>query len=321
MSNITYLESIVIGALQGVSELFPVSSLGHSVLVPKLIGGQWAKDLDMAVPNSPYLSLLVAMHLATAIALIVFFWSDWVRIIAGLFRSIRIRKIDNPDARLGWLLIVATIPVGVAGLALHKVITNYLSGPITTSIFLAVNGGILFMAERLRSGYEEENEDVRGRANMNATTIQFSTEDTIVLATTPAEVASDVRLSRLGWRKATIIGAAQILALMPGISRSGSTMAAGLFRGLRHEDSARFSFLLSTPVILAAALIEVPKLFTPANQGLLGPALAGSVVAGIAAYFSVRFLTSYFETRTLTPFAIYCGFAGLGCLAYFSVAG
>jgi undecaprenyl-diphosphatase len=138
---------------------------------------------------------------------------------------------------------------------------------------------------------------------------------------TAAAIESDRRLSRLGWGEATAIGAAQILALLPGISRSGSTIAAGLIRGLSHEDAARFAFLLATPVIAAAGVLKLPALAGPAGHGILGQVLAGSLVAGVAAYLSLRYLTRYFETRTLTPFAIYCVIAGLASLAWLGLGG
>lgn len=316
---ITYLESIVVGALQGVSELFPVSSLGHSILLPAWIGGQWGKDLDMSATDSPYLALLVAMHVATALALVIFFWKDWVRILRGLWEVVTTREIRTPEARLGVLLVLATIPVGLAGLVLEKAVRNYLGTPIPTSIFLALNGFVLLSAELLRNR-EEKREFVRTPSGRAA---DLSAQDTVVLPVVDFDYdrASDVRLSRLSVKDALIIGSAQIAALFPGISRSGSTIVAGLFKGMKHEDSARFAFLLATPVILAAGVLKTPELFKPENHDILGPALAGSVAAGVLAYISVRFLVKYFETKTLTPFAIYCLVAGIGSLAFFTIKG
>ncbi|MBY8862258.1 undecaprenyl-diphosphate phosphatase [Nocardia sp. CA2R105] len=312
---ITYLESIVVGALQGVSELFPVSSLGHSILLPAWIGGRWGKDLDMAATGSPYLALLVAMHVATALALVVFFWRDWVRILGGLWDVVRTRRIRTPEARLGVLLVLATIPVGLAGLLLEKAVRNYLGTPIPTSIFLALNGFVLLGSELLRNR-EDKREPIptpHGRA------ADLAVQDTAVLPILDYDRASDVRLSRLCVTDALIIGSAQIAALFPGVSRSGSTIVAGLFKGMKHQDAARFAFLLATPVILAAGVLKTPELFTPANHDILGPALAGSVVAGVLAYLSVRFLVKYFETKTLTPFAIYCLLVGIASLVYFTL--
>jgi undecaprenyl-diphosphatase len=314
MSAVTYVEAIVVGALQGVSELFPVSSLGHSILLPAWIGGQWQADLSIS-KDSPYLAVLVAMHVATALALVLFFWRDWVRIIGGFLTSIRHREVRTPDQRLAWLLILATIPVGIAGLLLESVLRDFLGKPVPSAIFLALNGGVLLAAERF-SRPKEAADTSPGRTEQ---TIDFSAEETMVMRAVSVDEATDQRLAKLGVGEAVLIGAAQIFALLPGISRSGITMVAGLRRGLSHEDSARFAFLLATPVILAAGALKLPTLFTPQNQPSLGPAVVGSLVAGVAAYISIRFLTKYFETRTLTPFAIYCVVAGIGSLIFFSV--
>lgn len=335
MSVLTYPEMIVVGLLQGVSELFPVSSLGHSVLVPALIGGSWARDLNMSAKGSPYLDALVAMHVATAVALVVFFWRDWVRIIGALFGSIRHRRISTPDERLAWLLIAATIPVGIAGLALDKVMREYLGKPIPTSVFLVLNGIVLFTVERMQRNRRAPVTAQRGASPRHEDADQptmvlpavtdrgrvpdLADQPTDRLRAVSAEEASDARLARLGWWEAVAVGACQIFALLPGVSRSGATIAGGLLRGLRHEDAARFAFLLATPVIAAAGLLKIPELASPEMQGAIGPTIVGSIVAGVGAYFSVRFLVRYFETRTLTPFAIYCVVAGLGCLAFFTL--
>ncbi|MFD9964980.1 undecaprenyl-diphosphate phosphatase [Amycolatopsis sp. NPDC058986] len=314
MSAVTYVESIVVGALQGVSELFPVSSLGHSILLPALVGGQWGQDLSIG-KDSPYLAVLVAMHVATALALVIFFRRDWVRIIAGLWTSVRHREIRTADQRLAWLLVLATIPVGVAGLLFEGLLRDFLGKPVPAAIFLTLNGGVLYAAERFSRPRKAEVSAV----SRSEETVDFSAEDTMVMRAVSVEQASDARLSKLRIGEAMLIGSAQILALFPGISRSGITMVAGLRRGLNHEDAARFAFLLATPVILAAGVLKMPSLFRPENQASLGPALVGSVVAGIASYIAVRFLVKYFETRTLTPFAIYCVVAGIGSLIFFSI--
>ncbi|MBB4685960.1 undecaprenyl-diphosphate phosphatase [Amycolatopsis jiangsuensis] len=309
MSTVSYVESIVVGALQGVSELFPVSSLGHSVLLPALVGGNWARDLSIG-KDSPYLAVLVAMHVATALALVLFFRRDWVRIIGGLWTSVRNREVRTADQRLAWLLVLATIPVGIAGLLLEGLLRDVLGKPVPAAIFLALNGGVLYAAERFsRPGKPARAED----------TVDFSAEDTLVLRAVTVEEATDARLSKLSVKDAVLIGSAQVVALLPGISRSGVTMVAGLRRGLAHEDAARFAWLLATPVILAAGVLKMPSLFSPENSPSLGSALVGSVVAFIASYVSVRFLTKYFETRTLTPFAVYCLVAGIGSLLVFTV--
>jgi undecaprenyl-diphosphatase len=321
-ASLTYPEAIVIGLLQGVTELFPVSSLGHSVLLPAVIGGQWARDLSMSADKSPYLAFVVAVHVATAVALVWFFRADWVRIVRGLFTSIRHRSITNADERLAWLLIVATVPVGLAGLVLEHTVRTALGKPLPASIFLILNGVLLATVERLRSR----------RRPADRVPVPVGPDGVYASATAaggapagpggaPAgpggvsaghggDIESDQRLAGQSWKQALLIGSAQILALLPGISRSGSTIGAGLLRGLSHEDSARFAFLLATPVIAAAGVLKLPELAGPAGQGILGPVLAGSLVAGVAAYVSLRFLTKYFETRTLNPFAVYCVIAG-----------
>jgi undecaprenyl-diphosphatase len=337
MAILTYPEMIVVGLLQGVSELFPISSLGHSVLVPALLGGSWASDLDMSAPGSPYLDTLVAMHVATATALVIFFRRDWVRLIGALIGSIRHRRITTIDQRLAWLLVLATIPVGLAGLALDKVMREYLGKPIPAALFLTINGVVLFAVERLhhrphaRRAISPEADTAAhpsGAGDPHAETIVMpainpDTHPGITAEITadsahpshPAPVeheSGDLALARLGWGEAVAIGACQILALLPGISRSGATIAGGLLRGLSHQDAARFAFLLATPVIAAAGVLKIPELARPEMHNAIGPTLLGSLVAGLGAYFSVRFLTRYFHTRTLTPFAIYCLLAGLG---------
>ncbi len=296
--SLNYIEAIVVGAFQGVTELFPVSSLGHSILVPALVGGQWAQDLSMTAEKSPYLAFLVAVHVATAVALLVFFWRDWVAVIGGLVTSIKNRKITTSAERLAWLLILSTIPVGIAGLALDHALRTSLGKPVPAAAFLTINGVVLFVGERLRHRTASAVPAAAHSENLND---------------------SDERLARLPIPEAMGIGAAQILALLPGISRSGATMVAGVLRGLSHEDAARFSFLLATPVILAAGALKIPELFGPAGDGIGGQVLAGSAAAFVAAYLSVRFLVKYFETRTLTPFAIYCVVAGLGSLAWLTL--
>jgi len=301
VSHLNFLEAIVVGAFQGVTELFPVSSLGHSVLIPALVGGQWAQDLNVSAPESPYLAFIVGLHVATAAALLLFFWRDWVRIIGGFVTSIRYRRLATPAERLAWLIIIATIPVGVAGLVLEHSFRTILGKPIPAASFLIANGVVLYVGERLRR----------------------RTQETAVAADPGAAhdagVDADARLARMTIGRGTLIGTAQILALLPGISRSGVTMVAGLLRGLSHEDAARFSFLLATPVILAAGALKIPDLFGPLGAGIHGQVLAGSLASFVSAYLAVRFLTRYFQTRTLTPFAIYCVLAGAGSLAWLTL--
>jgi undecaprenyl-diphosphatase len=375
--HLTYLQAIVIGLLQGVTELFPVSSLGHGVLLPAWVGGSWARTLDMSADGSPYLAFLVAVHVATAIALVAFFRRDWVRIVAGLVTSIRARRITTPHERLAWLLLVATVPVGAAGLALDHVVRTTLGRPIPAAAFLALNGAVLYTVERLRrrrpaTGPVGALPSAAGSPDAAAASepgiaplgwlddvdaAPFSAQGggrglsaaaTGGQQTSPAHPvrpgdgtaargeghyragqgvgahagsqADDARLARLSWGEAIGIGAAQILALLPGVSRSGSTIAVGLLRGLDHEDAARFAFLLATPVIAAAGLLKVPDLTGAAGAGIHGQVLVGSLVAGVAAYVSLRWLTRYFATHTLTPFAIYCAIAGVASLLRFTLA-
>jgi undecaprenyl-diphosphatase len=335
VSHLTYLQAIVIGLLQGVSELFPVSSLGHCIIIPALIGGDWARNLNMTVEKSPYLAFVVAIHVATALAMLIFYWRDWVRIIAGLFSSIRNRRISTSAERLGWLLIAATIPVGLVGLLFQNVIRTTLGRPTVAAVFLTLNGLLLYSVERLRrrsnAGTHRKGVhtpttvtsvaagDLSGSDQLsNASAPAFATAGTAtgVDAETEAAIEADNRLGQRGWGESIAIGSAQILALLPGFSRSGATIAAGLLRGLDHEDAARFAFLLATPVILAAGLLELPELAGPEGNGILGQVVAGALVAGVAAYLSLRFLTRYFQTHTLMPFAIYCTLAGLFSLAW-----
>ncbi len=302
-AHLSYVEALIVGAFQGVTELFPVSSLGHSILVPALVGGQWARDLNVATPESPYLAFLVGLHVATAAALLVFFWRDWVRVLAGFGTSLRYRRIQTPDERLAWLLVAATIPVGLAGLALEHTFRTTLGKPIPAAAFLLVNGVVLYAGEALRRRVAPA-DALAGPAGGHP---DHSGD------------AIDTRLAALPLGRGVLIGASQILALLPGISRSGITIVAGLWRGLSHEDAARFSFLLATPIILAAGLYKIPDLFGPLGAGIGGQVLAGSVASFVAAYLAVRYLTRYFQTRTLTPCAAYCVLFGAGSLAWLTL--
>jgi undecaprenyl-diphosphatase len=304
VSELTYLEAIVVGAFQGVTELFPVSSLGHSILVPALVGGRWAHDLNVSASESPYLAFIVGLHVATAVALLVFFWRDWLRIVAGFVSSLRYRRLRTPGERLAWLLIVGTIPVGICGLLLEHLFRTTLGRPIPAAAFLIANGVVLYGAELLR-----RRADIPLPAP--ATTAAGGPG-----SAREVDAAADARLAQMSLGRATLIGSAQVLALLPGLSRSGVTMAAGLLRGLSHEDAARFSFLLATPVILAAGALKIPDLVGPLGAGIHGPIIAGSIASFVSAYLAVRFLTRYFETRTLTPFAVYCVLFGTASLIW-----
>ncbi|MGH3053990.1 MAG: undecaprenyl-diphosphate phosphatase, partial [Gaiellaceae bacterium] len=208
----------------------------------------------------------------------------------GLGRSLRDREITDNDAKLGWLLVVGTIPAGILGLAFQDSLRKLFASPEYASVFLALNGLMLFGAEALRRRAPDVAED------------------------------DDDRIAQtVGWRQTFTVGAAQAIALIPGFSRSGAAMGGGLLVGLSHKDAARFAFLLATPIILAAAVLKLPDLAGSQGNGVRGPALVGALCAAIAAYLAVRFLMRYFETRTLTPFAIYCLCAGTASAVYFAV--
>jgi undecaprenyl-diphosphatase len=276
MDPISYFQAIVLGLLQGVSELFPISSLGHSVVLPRILG--W----DIHQNDDYFLSFLVATHCATAVVLLLFFIKDWTRIVKGLGRSLRDRYIDtdDTDAKLGWLLVVGTIPAGLLGLLLEHPLRSLFASTQTAAAFLFVNGLLLFGAEALR-----RRAPVRSEAGIHS---------------------DEVIARRLGFREAIGIGAAQALALIPGLSRSGASMGGGLLAGLSNEEAARFAFLLATPIIGAAGLLKLPELLGSQGDHVRGQALVGALCAAFTAYFSVRFLLRFFETNRLTPFAVYC---------------
>jgi undecaprenyl-diphosphatase len=326
---ISYLQAVVIGLLQGVTELFPVSSLGHSVLVPAFIGGSWESLVTQSATStsetSPYLAVIVALHVATALALIIFFRSDWVRIIRGFARTVRpsiaARRIVTTDAdeRLAWLLIIATIPVGITGLALEHTFRTLFAKPLAAAIFLTINGLILLAGEALRRRAPTDFDDIGGADaahGANLTADQPPATSSSFVEADPVPAAR--RLDTLHYGEAAIIGSFQTFALLAGISRSGIAMVGGLARGLSHRDAARFSFLLATPVILAAGVLKLPSLSGPAGAHIHGQVLLGALVAGLASYLSVKWLTRYFETRTLIPFAIYSLLAGTICIIRFA---
>jgi undecaprenyl-diphosphatase len=292
VTHLSWLEAGVVGAFQGFSELFPVSSLGHSVLIPAIVGGSWQRDLDVRSPESPYLAFIVGLHVATALALIVYFRRDWALLMRGLYTSVRYRRVREPEERLIWLLILATIPVGIAGLLLEHTFRTHLATPTLTAIFLIINGVLLELSQRLQRR--------QARPGSRPPTLH----DTEV----------DVALSQRPVGQSVLVGAAQIAALAPGISRSGVTMAAGVAGGWGNQQAARFSFLLATPVILAAGVLKVPDLFGPLGDGIRGQVLFGSVLSGIGAYLAVRFLDRWFATRTLRPYAVYCVVVGVVAL-------
>ena len=285
MHPISYFQGAVLGLLQGVSELFPISSLGHSVILPNLLGWNIHQ-------NEPYfLTFLVAVHLATALVLLGFFWQDWVRIVKGLGRSLRDREIADPDAKLGWLLIVGTIPAGILGLTAAGLPAQVLR---LAGVRVDLPRPQRRAALRRRSAAAARSGRGRGRRRAD-------------------------RARRWAGGRAFTVGAAQAIALIPGFSRSGAAMGGGLLVGLSHKDAARFAFLLATPIILAAAVLKLPDLAGSQGNGVRGPALVGALCSALTAYLAVRFLMRYFETRTLMPFAVYCLCAGTACAIYFAV--
>jgi undecaprenyl-diphosphatase len=283
---ITYFQAAVLGLVQGIAEPFPISSLGHGVIMPRLFG--W----DIHQNDKFFLTFLVATHLATAIVLFFFFLKDWVRILSGIGRSLRDREIRDDDARLGWLLVVGTIPAGILGLLLEHKLRSVFASAATAAAFLIVNGVLLWIFERLRRRPPRPG-DYLGDG--------------------------DARIAKLSWRQAIAVGTAQAAALIPGISRSGITMGGGLVVGLSNEDAARYSFLLATPIIGAAAVLKLPDLFGTQGNGVRGPALVGALCAAFTTFFAVKFLLKYFETNRLTPFGIYCIAAGTICTLIFAI--
>jgi undecaprenyl-diphosphatase len=294
--HLSWFQTVVLGVLQGVSELFPVSSLGHIVLLPSLFG--WHQVVAaQSDPESSWLAFVVLLHVGSALGLLVYFWRDWVAIIKAWLHTLVTRRVETPYERLAWLIIVGSIPAGVLGVAFEHPLRVALAKPESAAVFLMVNGGILLAAERLRRRSE-----VRVLATREGTN-----ED------------GGRRLETLEYREAGVVGLAQSTALIAGISREGVAMTAGLLRGLDHEDSARYAFLLATPIILAAGLFKLPDLTGPLGNGLRGQAVVAMIITGITALISVRFLMRYFKTKTLTPFGIYCLAFGAFMAIYIAV--
>ncbi|MEO6536661.1 MAG: undecaprenyl-diphosphate phosphatase [Candidatus Paceibacterota bacterium] len=273
---ITYAQSIILGLLQGIAELFPISSLGHTVLLPVLL--HW--NLDQS--SDQFVAFVILTHLATALVLLAFFWSDWMKIVIGMLRSLKERRIRSDDtyAKLGWLIVVSTVPAGILGILFEQRLKELFAIASVVSIALILNGVVLYIAELLRKK-------------------------------APEGIHDDTAIAALTWKQAVVVGIFQCGALIPGFSRTGLTMTGGLMNGLSHENAARYSFLLATPIIFAAAVLKVPELFTGSGDSILGQAVVGALCAALSAYFSIRFLTKYFETKTLTPFAIYCVLVGV----------
>jgi undecaprenyl-diphosphatase len=290
---LSYFEAIVLGVLQGVTELFPISSLGHTVLLPTLFG--W-NELVKAQSESEsfWLAFVVMLHVGSALGLLVYYWHEWVRIVRAFFRTLVQRRARTPTERLAWLIIIASIPAGVLGLAFERTLRMLTAKPELAAIFLTINGLLLLGAERYRK-----------KAQVRELAIREG-----------AKADGGRKLDTLEYRESLVIGAAQSTALIAGISRDGVTMGAGLARGLDHSDAARFAFLLATPIILAAGLFKLPDLLGHLGNGIRGQAVVGAAAAAVTAFFTVRFLVGYFKTKTLVPFAIYCLAFGGAMIVY-----
>jgi undecaprenyl-diphosphatase len=274
--SFTYEQAIIIGLIQGLTELFPISSLGHAILIPAWIGGSFKQFISEE--NDAYLLITIAMHLASSVALFLVFRKRWVGLIAGSYKAVKSKNYQSTPFRVLGYIVIATIPVGVLGLALDDYFQDIFGKPQYSALFLTVNGLILITAERLSK------RDVLH---------EFHDSD--------AEIDR-----RVNAKTAVAIGFGQSLALFAGISRFGVTMSAGLVRKLDHSVASDFAFLLSLPVILGASLVKLPELFTTDTRLVLGQILAGSIVSFFATYVSVTFLVRWFKTKTLYPFAIYC---------------
>ncbi len=286
--------AIVLGALQGVSELFPVSSLGHTVLFPKLFGWTELVKYQSSSSENAWLAFIVMLHVGSAIGLLIYFWRDWIEIIGAGLRTLAKRRIETSTERLAWLIVIACIPTGILGILLEHVARTATAKPEVAAIFLIVNGLILFAAERLRQ-----------RAEVRKLALQEGLNP-----------EGGRKLETLGYGEAVGIGVAQSAGLIAGISRDGMCMAAGLLRGLDNEDAARFGFLLATPIILAAGVFKLSDLTGPNGNGIRGYALLAAVTAAVFAVFTVHFLMRYFRRGNLNPFAAYCVVFGVAMVIY-----
>lgn len=279
---------MIIGFIQGITELFPISSLGHAILIPAWLGGSF-KDF-ISDENQTYLLISIAMHLASSVALFLVFRKRWQNLIFGSFFALKSRNFQNTQFKVLSYIIIATVPVGILGLAFDDYFQSIFGNPEFSAIFLTINGLILIGAERL------SRRDVAHE-----------------LLDSDAEIDHRVNV-----KSAVVIGFGQSLALFAGISRFGVTMSAGLLRKLNHSVASDFAFLLSLPVILGASIVKLPELFTTDANQLMGQIIAGSIVSFICTYISVTFLVRWFKTRTLYPFAIYCLIVGILSFVRFS---
>jgi undecaprenyl-diphosphatase len=293
-SLITTFQAVVLGAIQGITELFPISSLGHTVILPNLFG--WSNIVAwQSETESPWLAFVVMLHVGSAIGLLIYFWRDWVEIITAFFRTLGKRRVETTAEKMAWLIIAASIPTGILGIALERVARQATAKPEVASIFLIVNGFILIGAERLRRRSE-----VRTMAREEGRSGQDP----------------DREIESLSYKEGVGVGFVQSTALIAGISRDGVVMAGGLQRGLDNAGAAKFSFLLATPIILAAGIFKVGDLLGSNGDGIRGEAVVAAVVAAIFAVLTVHFLTRWFKTRNLIPFGIYCLVFGLAMVIY-----
>ncbi len=290
---ITTLQAVILGVLQGVSELFPISSLGHTVLFPHLFG--WTNIVRwQSQTESPWLAFIVMLHVGSAIGLLIYFWRDWVEIVRAFVRTVRRRRIETSTERLAWLIIVASIPVGILGLAFEHTLRVATARPEIAAIFLTLNGVMLLGAERLRrrSAVRE-------------------------LARQSADADGARNLTNLSYPEAAVIGLCESTALVAGISRDGVVMAGGILRGLDNADAARFGFLLATPIIIAAGLLKFGDLLGPnGDGGVRLAAVIAAACAAVTAVVTVHFLSRWFERGSLRPFGIYCLLFGAAMIAY-----
>jgi undecaprenyl-diphosphatase len=309
-----FWQALLIGALQGFSELFPVSSLAHTILIPYLLN--WGLDQQ----GSNFLAFVVALHLATAIALLIYFWKDWRDVIMAFVGSFKGRQlVYDRNSKFAWLLVAGTVVVGVIGLLFEKQLSKFFEDPgfvWIVAAFLVLNGGLMIYGEYYRRRLENRPEEARQAAMSGPRT---GARDSGVHSYPTFQSSQMAGKNQTGFKNVEelsfleggLVGAAQTLALIPGISRSGVTILGGLLAGLSHEEAARFAFMLATPVIGLAALLKVPELLKPEARDILGMTIAAAVLAGITAYLSVRFLMRYFETKSLRPFGFYCIYLGL----------
>jgi undecaprenyl-diphosphatase len=300
-----FWQALVIGALQGVSELFPVSSLAHTILLPYLLN--WGIDQQA----SNFLAFVVALHLATAIALLIYFWQDWREVVRAFVGSAQRRQlVYDRNSKFAWLLVAGTVVVGLVGLVFEKQLRKFFEDPALVwlvAAFLVINGGLMLYGEFLRRRQESRPQGPAMSVGGGVRPFPgYQNQGRLAPEETEYKSVEDLQFVEGG-----AVGAAQTLALIPGISRSGVTILGGLLAGLSHEEAARFSFMLATPVIGLAALLKLPELLKPEARDILGMTVAAAILAGITAYLSVRYLMRYFETKSLRPFGFYCIYLGL----------